>query len=284
MAHQAKLGVCEMTFREPEFKADVEIAARAGMQAFSANRACVERFGVRAARQLLRDAGLESGSLVSIGGFLTPGGRGRDGTAEEEADKAIAMAHELGAPNILVTPFGRAANLSVAEADLLTVDFLARVAPLAKQAGVRLTLEPCHPVLQPFVHVNTLRDALDLVRQVPGVQVLADTSHLYWDRRFLADFRENIDLMGAVQVSNIDLAGLQSYRYDRPTLTTGAIDMAEMIRGMHAAGFQGAYEIELLRFTPSPTGKGMGPILGLPREEVRGVLAEARAWFDGLWE
>jgi sugar phosphate isomerase/epimerase len=275
-----KLGVFQATFQDSEFRADVELTARCGLEVFSPTQQSVQQFGARPAKRLLRDAGLSAGTLGSLGGFLAPG---REKAFVERARTTIDLAAALDCPTIAVTPYGPP-GLDPAEADRRMVEAMRRVVPLAEAAGVRLTLEPSHPILHFQVPLNTLQDALAVCDEVEGLQILVDTSHVWWDRRFLPLFRENVDRIGAVQLSNVSEEGLRGYRYDRPEIVGGAISLAPIVKAMDAAGYGGYYEIELLRFFPQTPESADGRITGLPREECERVLREAAAWWQTLWE
>src|SRR5262249_35467449 len=154
-----------------------ELAARCGLEVFSPSQRSVQQFGVPQAKRLLRDTGLLAGTLGSMGGFLVAG---REAAFVERAQTTIDLAAALGCPTIMVAAYGPP-GLEPAEADRRTVAAMRRVVPLARAAGVRLTLEPSHPILHLQVPLNTLQDALAICDQVEGLQVLADTSHLWWD-------------------------------------------------------------------------------------------------------
>ncbi len=275
-----KLGVHEIMFNDLDFKGAVELTARCGLDVFSPTTVPAHAFGVAPAKKLLKDAGLLPGTLGSMGGFLV---EGSERTFVENAKKTIHLAAELGCPTILVTPFGRPPGMTTTEGDQRTVAAMQRVVPLAQAAGVRLTLEPCHPVLHVQVHLNTLRDTLALCAQVDGLHVLADTSHLWWERTFLKDFKANVTKISAIQLSNVSEEALRGFHYDRPTLITGAIPMTSVVRAMDAAGYTGYYEIELIRFFPQRPGQMQGSIIGLPVDECERILREARSWWDTLF-
>ncbi|WP_143672987.1 sugar phosphate isomerase/epimerase family protein, partial [Streptomyces sp. b94] len=95
-------------------------------------------------------AALSTDTLVLVSGGLPPGSRDLTGARER-----------------------------VAEA-------LAVLAPYAAERGVRLAIEPLHPMYaSDRCVVSTLAQALDLAERFPAEQVgvVVDTYHLWWDDR-----------------------------------------------------------------------------------------------------
>ena len=260
-----KLGVCQNTLRSGDLAQDVEWAARAGLTGLGVMTATLESLSPQEARRVIRDGGLEVSSYESSGRFLPPA---QEPSSIELGKKRIEEAAELGSPNLLVTT-GPALDISYEEADKRSVDWLSKMAGLAGQAGVRLMLEPVHPIMHRLSHVHRLRHALDIVAHVESVGVVVDTGHLWWDKDFIADFTANVDAIATVQIDDVPGEALQEYRYARCKLGEGDIPLRSLLPAMDAAGYKGYYEIEI--------------IMRLPRDERESFLHESRAFFDALW-
>ena len=136
------------TFRKAwRFEAFAEACAAAGMTRVSVWGNEVDLIGVEASSQLLRDLGLGVLGYNRAGPFLAsaPGDRAEKLAATRtEIDKAAA----LGADHILVFPGNLGGgSKGLSQARQQTADMLGPLLDHARACGVRLALEPLHPML-----------------------------------------------------------------------------------------------------------------------------------------
>lgn len=231
----------------------------------------VQAYGVEAAAKLVRDAGLRVTTLCR-GGFLTA--VGADARAEALADnrRAVDEAATLGTDTLVLVSGGlppgdkdlRAARERIADA-------LAELGPYAEEHGVRLAIEPLHPMFaSDRCVVSTLAQALDLAERFPAQQVgvTVDTYHIWWDDRA----PEQIARAGAGgRIHTFQLADWttplpEGVLNGRGQIGDGAVDMREWKGYVEAAGYTGAIEVELFNE-------------GLWARDGREVLAETAARF-----
>lgn len=231
----------------------------------------VQAYGVEAAAKLVRDAGLRVTTLCR-GGFLTA--VGADARAEALADnrRAVDEAATLGTDTLVLVSGGlppgdkdlRAARERIADA-------LAELGPYAEEHGVRLAIEPLHPMFaSDRCVVSTLTQALDLAERFPAQQVgvTVDTYHIWWDDRA----PEQIARAGAGgRIHTFQLADWttplpEGVLNGRGQIGDGAVDMREWKGYVEAAGYTGAIEVELFNE-------------GLWARDGREVLAETAARF-----
>lgn len=114
---------------------------------------------------------------------------------------------------------------------------------VAREEGVRLGLEPCHPGQRENVSfVNTIRDALDLldVAGVPDVGLMADTYHLW---------HESPEALASVAsgVTGLHIADvpLEADRTDRVLPGEGGSRSTALIRALADAGWDGFLDVEI---------------------------------------
>ncbi len=140
----------------------------------------VREYGVEAAARLVREAGLAVTTLCR-GGFFTSD----DWPASNRA--AVDEAAALGTDTLVLVSGGLtpafpdlpAARARIAEA-------IGELAPYAAEHGVRLAVEPLHPMYAADgCAVSTLDQALEIAERFPPSQVgvVVDTYHLWWDDR-----------------------------------------------------------------------------------------------------
>ena len=143
----------------------------------------VREFGVANAAALMRDAGLAVTSLCRGGFFQQDGWR-------DENKRAIDEAAALGAPVLVLVSGGLPTGSRDIDAARAHVgEAVGELVPHALAAGVRLAIEPLHPMYaSDRCVVSTLDQALDLAAPYPAeaVGVVVDTYHLWWDDRVWA--------------------------------------------------------------------------------------------------
>ncbi|MEV8125295.1 sugar phosphate isomerase/epimerase family protein [Streptomyces sp. NPDC085944] len=231
----------------------------------------VQAYGVEAAAKLVRDAGLTVTTLCR-GGFLTATDPDERAKALADNRRAVDEAATLGTDTLVLVSGGlpagakdlNAARERIAEA-------LSELAPYAEQHGVRLAIEPLHPMYAADrCVVSTLTQALDLAERFPAHQVgvTVDTYHIWWDDRAPAQ----IARAGAGgRIHTFQLADWttplpEGVLNGRGQIGDGAIDMREWKSYVEAAGYSGPIEVELFNE-------------GLWARDGREVLAETAARF-----
>lgn len=132
--------------------------------------------------RMLRDHDL---SIVSLcrGGFFPGKTAAERQAAIDENRRAIAEAHELGAP-LVVLVCGAVPGQSLYDSRQQISDGIAAVLDDCATTGVKLGIEPLHPMYADSRSaVNTLGQANDMCEQLdsPFVGVAADVYHLWWD-------------------------------------------------------------------------------------------------------
>src|SRR5690606_12364162 len=158
--------------------------------------------GTDAAAKLLRNSGLRVSSLCR-GGFLTNTEPAAWRAALADNRKAIDEAATLGAPCLVLVVGGLPdGSKDLTAARTAVADAVAELAPYAAKRGVRLALEPLHPMYcADRAVLSTLKQALDLAESFPVEQVgvVVDTSHLWWDPEIFAQIARAGDRIASFQ-------------------------------------------------------------------------------------
>ncbi|QKW31086.1 sugar phosphate isomerase/epimerase [Streptomyces seoulensis] len=210
----------------------------------------VQAYGVEAAARLVRDAGLTVTTLCR-GGFLTANAPEERAAALADNRRAVEEAAILGTDTLVLVCGG----LPPGDKDLhgareRVADALAELAPYAGRYGVKLAVEPLHPMFAADrCVVSTLAQALDLAERFPAHQVgvTVDTYHLWWDDRA----PEQIARAGAAgrlhafQLADWTTPLPAGVLNGRGQLGDGAIDLREWAGYAAAAGYTGPIEVEL---------------------------------------
>jgi sugar phosphate isomerase/epimerase len=125
---------------------------------------------------------------------------------------------------------------------------LAELVPHARSVGVKLALEPLHPmicatrsVLSTVALANEWCDRLG-AEDIVGIAV--DTYAVWWDPGIDAAIARAGRRIIAFHASDW-LADTQDLRFDRGMMGDGVIDLPALRRGVEAAGYDGYIEIEI---------------------------------------
>ncbi|MFI5754583.1 sugar phosphate isomerase/epimerase family protein [Streptomyces sp. NPDC051569] len=237
-----------MTVRQLPLPELTEACVRLGVPGVGLWREPVQAYGVEAAAMLVRDAGLTVTTLCR-GGFLTADDPGRRAEALADNRAAIDEAAVLGTDTLVLVsgglpPGGRdlpAARERVADA-------LAELAPYAGERGVRLAIEPLHPMFAADrCVVSTLDQALGLAERFPADQVgvVVDTYHLWWDDRAPAAVARAGARIFSFQLADWTTPLPAGVLNGRGQLGDGAVDLRAWRERVDAAGYTGPIEVEL---------------------------------------
>ncbi|MFJ8081289.1 sugar phosphate isomerase/epimerase family protein [Streptomyces sp. NPDC096205] len=210
----------------------------------------VQEYGLDAAAKLVRDAGLTVTTLCR-GGFLTAIEPGARAQALDDNRRAVDEAATLGTDTLVLVSGGLpAGSKDLHGARERIADALGELAPYAQDRGVRLAIEPLHPMYAADrCVVSTLAQALDLAERFPAHQVgvTVDTYHIWWDDQAPAQ----IARAGASgRIHTFQLADWttplpEGVLTGRGQIGDGSIDMREWLGHVEAAGYTGAIEVEL---------------------------------------
>lgn len=243
----AKLSLNQRTTESWSVREAVDGCVRAGIPAIGLWREPVAEIGVAAAAKLVADAGLRVSSLCR-GGFLTADGEaGR--AALEDNRRAIDEAAGLGTDCLVMVVGG----LPPGSRDLFgarqrVADALAELAPYAGERGVRLALEPLHPMYcADRAVLSTLGQALDLAEPFPVAQVgvVVDTFHIWWDPEVWRQIARAGDRIASFQVCDFLTPLPADVLLGRGMMGDGHIDFPPFRRAVEAAGYTGDTEVEI---------------------------------------
>ncbi|WP_345817476.1 sugar phosphate isomerase/epimerase family protein (plasmid) [Paraburkholderia sp. PREW-6R] len=179
-------------------------------------------------------------------------------TAEERVanirsnTRALADAAELGARCFVMVVGGLpAGSRDLSAAREMVVDGIAALMPEAKKLGVRLAIEPLHPMYAAERSViNTVGHALDVCRQLDpdnGVLgVAVDVYHCWWDPQ-LAESVASAGKDARIAAYHVSdwLIPTTDMLLDRGMMGDGVIDLKETRRLIESAGYMGMTEVEI---------------------------------------
>ncbi|WP_406096814.1 sugar phosphate isomerase/epimerase family protein [Streptomyces sp. NBC_01013] len=245
-----RLSINQETIKQWSLPDLAEGCAKAGIDKVGLWRAPVQEYGVEATARLLSDSGLSVTSLCR-GGFFTALDPVERARALDDNRAALDEAAGLSTDTLVLVSGG----LPEGSKDLYgarerIADALAELAPYAVERGVRLAIEPLHPMFaSDRCVVSTLSQALDIAERFPADQVgvVVDTYHLWWDDQAPAQ----IARAGAAgRIHSFQLADWitplpAGVLLGRGQLGDGSVDFRAFRTAVEATGFDGPVEVEI---------------------------------------
>ncbi|HEV8508179.1 MAG TPA: sugar phosphate isomerase/epimerase family protein [Chitinophagaceae bacterium] len=230
---------------------NIEEAAKkfsaAGVKGITVWRDTLEGRNIKQTGNMLREHGL---TIVSScrGGFFPIKDAGKRQAAIDDNRRAIDEAAELGT-SMLVLVCGADPSQPLEDSRKQIHDGIAALLPHASTAGVRLAIEPLHPMYADTRSaINTLSQANDMAEALhsPWVGIAIDVYHLWWDPLLEKEIKrcgENRNILAFHvcdwKVPTTDLL------LDRGLMGEGCIPLKQIRSWVEGAGFNGLIEVEI---------------------------------------
>jgi sugar phosphate isomerase/epimerase len=246
----SRFSINQMTVKQLSLPELADACVQLGVPGVGLWREPVQSYGVDATAKLVREAGLTVTTLCR-GGFLTAIDPDERAAALADNRRAVEEAATLGTDTLVLVSGGLpAGSKDLHGARERIADALGELGPYAEQHGVRLAIEPLHPMFaSDRCVVSTLTQALDLAERFPAHQigVTVDTYHIWWDDRAPAQIARagaggRIHTFQLADWTTPLPAGVLN---GRGQIGDGAIDMREWKGYVETAGYTGPIEVEL---------------------------------------
>ena len=202
---------------------------------------------IRQTGQMLRDHDL---SIVSLcrGGFFPNSDPAKRKLALDDNHRAINEAADLGT-KLIVLVCGSDPSQSLEDSRRQIQDGIAALIPEASAAGVKLAIEPLHPMYADSRSaINTLAQANDMTEALnsPWVGVAVDVYHLWLDPNLQKEIARcgRYDALLAFHVCDWKTP-TSDFLNDRGLMGEGCIPIPKIRSWVEAAGFNGFIEVEI---------------------------------------
>ncbi len=247
MLNLSRLAIHTQTTKPWTLQQCVEAYSAAGVRGVSIWRNVIEPIGAKEAGRIVRDHGMRVPALVRGGFFTAIDAPGRT-SALDSNRVCIDEAREVGA-EMVVLVVGATPGLPLAEARKQVTESMDALVPYAKQAGIKLAIEPLHPMYAADKScINRMSDARKVCQTIgdPIVGIAVDVYHVWWD----PDLEDEIRLAGKLGLifgfHVCDwLADTRHLLTDRGLMGEGVIGVRGIRRLVETAGFSGAIEVEI---------------------------------------
>jgi sugar phosphate isomerase/epimerase len=229
----------------PQF---VAALGRHGVRCTSLWRDRVREHGVERTAQLVADSGIAL-SGYCFAGLVTSPDPAEAARARDDVRRALDEAAALGAPCVVFVAGGvdpRDRNIAGTRERALAG--VAELVPHARSVGVKLALEPLHPMIcatrSVLSTVRLANDWCDRLGADDAVGIAVDTYAVWWDPEVDAEIARAGRRICSFHVSDW-LADTQDLRLDRGMMGDGVIDLPGLRRAVEAAGYDGYVEVEI---------------------------------------
>jgi sugar phosphate isomerase/epimerase len=243
----SRLCVHTITTKGWELEEAVEHYAEAGVSGITVWRQWLEGRNPVEAGQRIRAAGLEAVSLCRGGFYPALEEKSRE-EALEDNKRAIEDAAALGAP-LVVLVCGAVPGQSLVESRKQITDGIAATLPLAESLGVKLAIEPLHPMYaDDRSAINSLATANDVCDQLnhPLVGIAFDVYHLWWDPDLEEQTRRTAEANRLFAYHVCDwMTPTTDLLNDRGLMGEGCIDLRGIRALVEKNGFGGMIEVEV---------------------------------------
>lgn len=244
----ARLSLNQRTTPRWTLREAIDGAVAAGLPAIGLWREPVAEVGLEVAAGWVAESGLRVSSLCR-GGFFTSRDPAEQAAAEASNRAAIDEAAALGTSTLVLVPGGLPpGDRDLAAARGRVTEAVARLAPYAVDRGVRLGIEPMHPIYAADRGVvSTLAQALDIAEQfsADAVGVVADTFHLWWEPGVDQQIARAGERILSYQIGDWITPLPPDPLLARGMPGDGHIDFAAFTRAVAAAGYRGDVEVEI---------------------------------------
>ena len=196
--------------------------------------------------QRIAGAGLRVSSLCR-GGFFPAGDAAARREREQDNRRAVEEAAELGT-GVLVLVCGPAPDGDLGAARRQVLEGIEALLPHAAEHGVRLGIEPLHPMMIAERSVIvTLSQALDVAERFDAAQVgvVIDAYHVWWDPELEAQVERAAGRIAGYHVSDW-LSPTTDVLAGRGMMGDGVIDLPRIRALVEAAGYNGPIEVEVI--------------------------------------
>jgi sugar phosphate isomerase/epimerase len=245
----SRISLNQITINRWTLAEAVDGCARQGIGWIGLWRDKVADHGLSASARLVRDAGLRVSSLCR-GGFFPARGAAALRARRDDNRRAVDEAAALGT-DVLVLVCGPPVDRDLEEAREMVAEGIAELAPYAAAAGVKLGIEPLHPMFAGDRSVIvTLGQATALAERFPAdrVGVIVDAYHVWWDPDLRAQVSRAAGRILGYHVSDW-LVPPPDMLMGRGMMGDGLIDLRALRGAVEAAGYRGPIEVEIFNQT-----------------------------------
>ncbi|MFQ3619700.1 MAG: sugar phosphate isomerase/epimerase family protein [Spirochaetales bacterium] len=247
MQDTTRLAVHTITTKPWSLEEAMDRYPEAGVKGISVWRDALEGRKAATIGEQIRSRGLSIVATVR-GGFFPALSESERRARIEDNRAFIQLSAELGSPLLVIVP-GAHPGQSLAESRLQIRRGLEVIIKDAEQAGIRLAIEPLHPMYADTRSaIVTLEQANDLCSELnhPLLGIAVDVYHLWWDPNLPRELERAGKQKKIFAFHVCDWKSpTTDFLNDRGLMGEGCIDIPGIRREVEKNGFSGMIEVEI---------------------------------------
>ncbi len=249
MVDESRLAIHQVTLRDQwSFRECVEGLARHGVRQTAVWRDKLHEVGVEEGAKILCDNDMRVTGL-SVGGLATSPDAVEWQAAVDDNRRVLEEAALIGADHVVTISGGLAADSTDLDgARERTLEALARMLRDTRGSGVKIGIEPLHPMMcanrAVLCTLEQANDWCDMLGDDESVGIVVDTYSVWWDPNMEREIEEAGSRICAFHVNDW-LRDTRDLRLDRGMPGDGVIDIPAIRRAVERAGYHGACEVEI---------------------------------------
>jgi len=249
MLDESRLAIHQVTLRDQwSFRESIEGLARHGVHITAIWREKLAEIDLADAVRIVHDQGMSVLALIA-GGLVTSPDKVVYQAAIDENRRLIETTVALGAGHLVVLSGG----LEEGSKDLdgardRALEAIAALVPDARAAGIKLGLEPLHPMIcanrAVLCTLEQTNDWCDQLAADDAVGVVIDTYHVWWDPNLARQIVRAGKRICAFHINDW-LPDTKDLRFDRGMMGDGVIDIPAIRSMVEDEGYHGPCEVEI---------------------------------------
>lgn len=242
----SRLSLNQITLNKLSLRECVEACIRHEVGWIAPWRNKVAEIGLAESARIIKDSGLRVSGLCRGGYFPAPTAEARAKQIDDNL-RAIDEAAALGT-DVLVLVCGPAPDKDIDAARGMVADGIAAVVGHAHACGIKLGIEPLHPMFAADRSVICLTDeALELAEKFDAadVGITLDAFHIWWDPGVYYKISKCAGRIVAFHVSDWAVP-LPDIFAARSMMGAGVIELRRLRQAVQSAGYSGPIEVEIM--------------------------------------
>ena len=213
--------------------------------------------------RIVREAGLRVSSLCRGGMFPASTEAERQRSIDDNR-RALEQAAAFGT-DVLVLVCGPAPDRDIGAARRMVEDGIAALIPEASALGVRLGIEPLHPMFAAERSaIVTLAESNSMAERLgPQAGVVIDAYHVWWDPDLYAQIARCGTRIAGFHVSDW-IVPTPDFLMGRGMMGDGVIELRRLRAAIDATGYSGPIEVEI--FNEAVWAEPIDALLGRMKE------------------
>ncbi len=241
-----KLSLNQITTNNWSLKEAVNGCVKAEVPWISVWRHKIHEIGLTESKRIIQDSGLKVSSLCRGGMFPASTPEQRQKNLDDNR-RAVEEAAEIGT-DVLVLVCGPGPDKDIDTSRKWVEEGIEQLAPFAESHGIKLGIEPLHPMFAADRSVVVTLDQANTMAKKYNpnqVGVIVDVYHVWWDPDLYNQIERASDHILGFHVSDWIVPVPDMFK-GRGMMGDGVIEIPRIRKAVEKAGYDGPVEVEII--------------------------------------